>query len=113
MSNTQEFEFDAFQDNFSLAVDEPSAWPSMSVELTYRTHPAEPDVGIFGTQFEVTRVTYCLVDASGEGEIFSDEDAFVDAVYALIGEEIEDTREAVAKVIRDQIRDWEDELEDE
>lgn len=106
--STQEFEFEAFEDNFDLAVDEPSEWPSLSVELTYRTHPAEPDVGIFGTQFEVTRVTYFL-----DGEAFSDEDAFVDAILDRIGEEIDATREAVVKVIRDQIRDWEDELEDE
>lgn len=68
-------------------------------------HPAEPDVGIFGEQIEVTGVSYFV-----DGAVFHDEDLFVDAVYALLSEEIEDTREAVAKVVRDQVDAWEGEL---
>ena len=106
--STHEFEFDAFEDNFSLAVDEASDWPSLSVELTVRWHAAEPDVGIFDKQPEIVKALYFL-----DGETFSDEDAFVAAVYDRIGDEIEETVEAVAKVIRDQIKDWEDEVEDD
>ena len=106
--STHEFEFDAFEDNFSLAVDEVSNWPSLSVELTLKWHPAEPDVGIFSSQPEITSITYFL-----DGETFTDEATFVSAVYARIGDEIEDTIEAVAKVIRDQINDWESEAEDD
>lgn len=106
--STHEFEFDCFQDNFSLAVDEPSDWPSLSVELTLKWHPAEPDVGIFSSQPEITKVLYFL-----DGETFTDEDAFAAAVYAVIGDEIEDTVEAVTKVIRDQVSDWESEAEEE
>lgn len=106
--NEQEFEFEAFEDNFDLAVDEPSEWPALSVLLRYRFHAAEPDVGIFGKQVEITDVTYYL-----DGEAYSSEDAFVAAVYDRIGDEIDATVEAVTKVIRDQISDWESELEDE
>lgn len=111
--STQEFEFDAFEDNFDLATGDDTVWPSMSVELTVKWHPAEPDVGIFDKQAEVIRTTYCVVDSSGEGSIYSDEGAFVDAVYAIISDWIEDTRETVAKVIRDQVNDWESEMEEE
>jgi hypothetical protein len=106
--STHEFEFDAFEDNFSLAVDEASDWPSLSVELTLKWHPAEPDVGIFSSQPECVKVLYFL-----DGETFSDEDAFAAAVYDRIGDEIEETVEAVAKVIRDQVNDWEHEAEEE
>lgn len=106
--STHEFEFDAFEDNFSLAVDEASDWPALSVELTLKWHPAEPDVGIFSSQPEITSITYFL-----DGETFTDEATFVSAVYDRIGDEIEETVEAVAKVIRDQISDWEQEAEEE
>ena len=104
----QMFEFEAFEDNFSLAVDEASDWPALSVELTLKWHPAEPDVGIFSSQPEITSITYFL-----DGDTFTDEATFVSAVYERIGDEIEDTIEAVAKVIRDQINDWEQEAEDD
>lgn len=105
---TREFEFEAFQDNFDLAVDEPSDWPSLSVEMTYRMHPAEPDVGIFGEQAEVTKILYFV-----DGETFDSEDAFVREIYDRVGEEIDAGPEAIAKVVRDQVKDWESELEGE
>ena len=104
----QMFEFEAFEDNFDLAVDEPSDWPALSVEVLYKVHPPEPDVGIFSNQPEITKITYFL-----DGETFTDEDTFCAAVYDRIGDEIDATVEAVAKVVRDQINDWESELEGE
>lgn len=108
MSNTTEFEFEAFQDNFNLSVDEPSDWPALAVEFVYTTHPAEPDVGIFGEQIEITETGYYVND-----ELFHSEAAFVTEIYELIGDEIEDSYEAVAKVVRDQIAEWEQEVGEE
>lgn len=106
--STHEFEFEAFQDNFTLAVDEPTAWPEIRVELTVKWHPAEPDVGIFSKQAELTdQVIYV------DGVAFGTEDEAAAAFYALHADEIEETQEAVSKVIRDQINEWESELEDE
>lgn len=101
------FEFEAFQDNFTPVNDEFGDWPSMEVEMTVRWHPAEPDVGIFSSQPELSSIAYYL-----DGTRYLKEDEFVDAVYALISDEIEETREAVAKAINEQVSEWEGELEE-
>lgn len=103
-----EFEFEAFQDHFTPVGEEFGDWPGMSAELRVKWHAAEPDVGIFEKQPEVVSMTFWL-----DSDTFTDEDAFAAAVYAAIGEEIEETAEAVTKAIRDQVNEWESELEDD
>lgn len=106
--SAQDFEFEDFADNFNMEDEISSEWPSLSVELTMRWHPAEPDVGIFEAQPELAKVLYFL-----DGDTYADEDSFVSAVYARIGDEIEETVEAVAKAIRDQVDEWASTMEDE
>lgn len=109
MLNNREFEFDDFQDNFTSSDGEfLTGWPSLRVDMTYKLHPPEPDVGIFGYSCEVTRIFYYLDD-----ECFSDLDTFADAVYDRISNEIDETVESVVTAIKDQISGWEAELEEE
>lgn len=71
----------------------------LSATVTYDIHPAEPDVGIFGSQLDVTEWEHSI-----NGISFSSEYAFGAALYAEIGDNIaEDQEELCAK-----IKEWTD-----
>lgn len=102
------FEFEDFSDNFELSIGELDSWPEMSVDITYILHPAEPDVGIFEKQVEVTDLEFYLDSVS-----YSDAAEFIEELYNEVHGVIEDTVEAVAKAVRDQLNKWESELADD
>lgn len=107
MSDLREFEFEAFEDNFSPTSDE-FDFPGLTVDIRYKFHAPEPDVGIFESQLEIVSYKFYI-----DGKLVAkDEDGFVEAVYEIIGDHIEDTIEAVQGVIHDQLTDWEGELEE-
>ena len=101
------FDPDDFSGEFTLEDDaDPSEWPEMEVEIDYKLHSPEPDVGIFHAQPEVTSVRY-LVD----GIVFATEAEFVAVIYEAIGDEIEEGQDFVADKIAAQIAVWERELD--
>lgn len=100
------FEWTDLADDLTVT-DERSEWPTVTVAVDYRIHPAEPDVGV-GAEAEITGSVYCL-----DNEEYTDENAFVSALYLRIGDEIEDTVEVVQAALTRQMNVWADELEDE
>lgn len=100
------FEFDRFSDNFESAVDEFESWPELSVNMVYIMHHAEPDVGIFEAQPDVQKATFFIEETE-----YDDFDLFVEAVYVIIGSDIEDSEEDVANVLRAQLNTWTNELD--
>ena len=99
-------DFDDFADSFDLAEDaDVSSWPALEVVVTYETHPAEPDVGIFGTQVELVD-TQCYID----GILCADVSAFGVAVYERICGDIEGDELAVHAAIKAKIDALEEDL---
>ena len=85
-----------------------SAWSPLEVELEVRWHPAEPDVGIFSKQPEVTKIAYNF-----DGEWFDSEDDAAKAIVALLGFEIDEDQDGVAAAIRKAVDQIEEGLEDD
>jgi hypothetical protein len=77
--------------NFTLTSEgEDATFPTdAEVVLDLHWHAAEPDVGV-GEHAEVTGETFFFA-----GERFSDQGAFVDALYAIIGGWIEEGRDEI------------------
>lgn len=74
-------------------------WPTeVEVELDIKWYPAEPDVGIFSEQPEIVGTDYYL-----DGERFTDERKFVEALYQLVGEWCEEDQDALAELIANRI----------
>lgn len=74
----------------------------IDIALDVKWHAPEPDVGIDYSQPEITDVEYHL-----NGETFKDQAKFIDALYLIIGEWIEEDIDALTKVI-DKIIDDEE-----
>ena len=103
------FAFDDFSENFTLTdYDREPEWDVIEVELGVSWHPAEPDVGINERQPELVDTTF-----SFDGSTYSSTEALADAFYAKYGDEIDDTVEAVAKVVDKQINSFINEVEDD
>lgn len=71
-----------------------SAWTA-SIELNVRWFPAEPEIGIFESQGEVTSAIY-----EWQGEHFTDDAAFASAIYSSIGQDIEIGEDALLAILR-------------
>ena len=103
------FEFEDFANEFTPAAEVANEfwpWPSMHVDIEYRFHSAEPDVGIFSEQLEVTSATYFLDDVT-----YTTDDAFAAAVYDEIACYIDEDAAFVAARIEKQVALWEEGLE--
>lgn len=98
---------DDLMDHCSITVDEPSNWPVIDVELTYKTHPPEPDVGIFGVQIEVTKVIYTL-----DGVEFNDLQALAEAFHERVANETDETVQGIRDMISNRIDNEEAEIEE-
>ena len=93
------FDPDDFSGEFTLEDDaDPSEWPEMEVEIDYKLHSPEPDVGIFHAQPEVTDIRYVV-----DGVTFGSEKEFVAVIYAAIGDQIEEGQDFVAEKVAAQI----------
>ena len=102
------FDPDELSDAFTLTDDaDPSAWPEMEIEVDYKIHSPEPDVGIFHAPIETTDIRY-LVD----GVVFATEAEFVGIIYEAIGDEIEEGQDFVAAKVRAQLKVWEEVLDE-
>lgn len=98
MSN-HTIELDDLKDHLQLTDEgEDATWPEPRIELTVKWHPAEPDVGIFHNQPELTKVAYEL-----DGEWFDQEAAFVAALYERISEFCTEGPDEIAGMIAARI----------
>jgi hypothetical protein len=89
---------DDLMEHLCIVVDEPSEWPSMSIEYSLRWPPPEPDVGISSKQPEIIKIAYTL-----DGERFTDPHTFAKAVHARIGAEISEDVDELACTISNRI----------
>lgn len=101
--STHELEFDDLPGHLTL-LDHADCdnWPGASVELDVVFHPAEPDVGVFEAQPEIVGETYWLGSVS-----YRDETEFVKALYAAIGDQIEESEQCLLEMIRSRIENEE------
>ena len=96
-------ELDDLSDHVTLTEDaDSSEWPAARIDLTVRWNPAERDVGIMSDWPEITRVV-CVLD----GEAFKDQAEFVAALYQRIGDDIEESQDALAELIENRIENEE------
>lgn len=93
-TQTVEIDFSDHIGETSFDAD-PATWPTASMELDVRWHPAEPDVGIMSEEAELVGASY-----SWQGEWFTDDSAFAAAVYSTIGEDIEMGEDGLLALIR-------------
>ena len=106
---TATIEIDDLENDLSCLPDaDVASWPVIEILIDYTTHPAEPDVGIFTEQIEIQRITYTL-----DGVDYSDEAAFIAALYERLAGDIEDDEAALRAKISARINAWEESYEDE
>lgn len=100
MTTTTTIHLDDLSDHLQLTDEGANAtFPTeVSIELEIKWYPAEPDVGIFSEQPEIVGTDYYL-----DGERFTDERKFVEALYLVIGEWCEEDQDAVAEMIASRI----------
>lgn len=96
---------DDLSDHLQLTDEGASAsWPrDAEIVLDVRWHPAEPDVGIMSEYGEIDGVTYYL----DRNTKFTDEDEFVAALYAVIGEWCEEGPDAIKSMVANRIENEE------
>lgn len=66
----------------------------LSATVTYDIHPAEPDVGIFGSQLDVTEWEFML-----DGVSYNRQYEFACKLYDLIGDNIAECEDEVNQAI--------------
>lgn len=103
MSDNHTIDLSDLSDHVTLAEDaDTDSWPSMTIELTLKWNSAEPDVGIMSDYADITKVDYSL-----DGEWFTDKPAFIQELYNRIGDDIEESQDALAELISNRIENEE------
>lgn len=67
---------------------------ALSATVTYDVHPAEPDVGIFGSQYDVTEWEFML-----DGTSYTSQYEFACRLYGLIGHNIGECEDELNQAI--------------
>lgn len=93
---TMTIDFDAHSFNLCQQHDFPAL--EMRADVSFDVHPAEPDVGIFGSQYDVAEWDLVL-----DGVTYSTADAFAAALHVALGDTISDTVEEVEQAVKDWI----------
>jgi len=90
---------DDLSDHLQLTDEGANAtWPKPEIELTLKWQAAEPDVGIMSDFAYPQDATYIL-----DGQRFTDEGEFVDALYAIIGDYCEEGPDEIKSMIAARI----------
>lgn len=84
-------------------VEHPTTGAEITVAVTFKVHPAEPEIGIFGPQYEVTHTSDDLEPlTTDEGAVDAHVDDLPDSWFAQV---VTDYHEGLADYRLEQVRE--------